>query len=375
MWRLLSIISLFTGLVYSAITNSKKRWIDSKDIQSIGNGYYSTRKYKGRIIRIFYGIEYNSNVSIIFKRENLFDKLLKLAGLCKEFETGDDSFDSKVFVVSDDHKAMLNLSANESLRDLIISILYQTKLVEDSDSIETKLSLADTDIRFKVLSITLAKGVIWVEIGGGKLDEFDSSVADRLSTKLRKIAGEYKALTSPISTKNYSIYRILQGVQSGFLIFIGSYFLLSNFIESIFDTASLVSYGFTIKYSIIAVICYLLLFSVISTIYLKRSPFLPIVLRDLFIIGTFSASLSMPVLIRALNIGMDTSIGEKQVVRVIDKHCSRRSKHIEVIDWRDPCKSLDFNVGTTVYSNCQIGSTIELKVHNGFFKDPWVNYK
>ena len=352
MWRFYSILSLISGIFFVLRIFSKRSWFDSAEI--LWDGYYQEEKNKNKITRIRYGIKFETGCAqIIFKREGLAERVLKSLWICKEFQVGDPVFDREVFIVSDDPVVGDILRSSVELQKRILELLSATD--------------------FRINNITISRECVWVEMPGSYAGSIHESLVLKIREALRQIHEGFRTGATPLSSENYKKYLGFQ-IFNNALILGSIVFLL---LVGNFDSISLVCYDHIKSLTIYSTLGYVLLYPLLIVIALRRTSYAMLLLRDFMILGILSVALFFSQLFYSLNIAFDKSHPKFQKVEVLNKFFrGRRSRsyYITVTDWQKASHTRPLKINSILYRTLPGAGPLFIKIHQGFLKDPWIEY-
>jgi len=354
MWRFFSIISFITTIIFTCRILLKKAWFD-RAVEKYG-GYYDEESYKGKVTKVKFGIKAEQgDVQIIFKHENILEKLLKLLWICREFQTDDPSFDKHVFIIADDHIVLDYLKSSPEVRQTILELL-------------------DDKTAINIRNITLSKECAWVEMSGKSASTLNSEIASKLTKKLKIIQDIFITGVTPVSSCHYKRYQLLQAFNNLLLLGMISYFFLVNKLDSMSHISFTNIQHLTIATTIILVVLYLFLIEILF----KRTSYAFFLLRDFVLFGILSFALCSFHFYRSINIDFDKKDPKIQKVNVINKsiHRSRRSTsyYVTISDWKNSYKTYNLSITSQIYYSLPEGGLIDIKVHNGYLNDEWIEY-
>ncbi len=142
--------------------------------------YRVGRNSKSKLVTdIQLGLQVPDRVRFRIQRETAFDRFAKVIGIAHEWQTDDRTFDTKVYVLSDDAVLLTALSRNPALRGALMALL-------DAPSVEV---------------IRCSYGVVWIEADcSGKPNVPDVDVAREFAKgmlpRLARVREELKSIGS-----------------------------------------------------------------------------------------------------------------------------------------------------------------------------------
>lgn len=82
-----------------------------------------TRNKSKNVIAFDVSVDVPDRLRFTLRRENWLDRVAKMLGVAREWQTGDEKFDSAVFIVSEDAVLLETMSADAQLRTLLMTLL------------------------------------------------------------------------------------------------------------------------------------------------------------------------------------------------------------------------------------------------------------
>ncbi|HEY5970861.1 MAG TPA: hypothetical protein VIT22_02630, partial [Pseudoxanthomonas sp.] len=86
-----------------------------------------TRNKSKNVIAFDVSVDVPDRLRFTLRRENWLDRVAKMLGVAREWQTGDEKFDSAVFIVSEDAVLLETMSADAELRTLLMTLLQMQR--------------------------------------------------------------------------------------------------------------------------------------------------------------------------------------------------------------------------------------------------------
>jgi hypothetical protein len=354
MWRFYSIISFITGIIFACSIRARRSWFNGAE-EKYG-GYCARVSLLNERPRLRYGIKLApGNAQVVFKEEGLWDRVLKLFGICKEFQTDDREFDTKVFIMADDHIVLDMLRASPVLRQTIRELLSDKKAAD-------------------ILSISVSGEYAWVEISNESAAVFNDFVAAHVRQALIRIHGSLATNATPRSERNFRRYKVLQLCNIA-LLFCGTVVLY--FLDKV-DPVSLVSSRHITQLTVGTTACCIALYCVLIVWLFRRTTYAVLLLRDFALFGIFAVGVSSYLLYRSINIDFDRRGPAVRDVLVLSKTETSGYKRmyfvVDITDWESKSRWRRCVISPSVYRSLPERGPIRIKVHQGYFEDTWIEF-
>ncbi len=318
--------------------------------------------------------------SLSFEREHAGRWLAKTLGFAREFQTGDEAFDKKVYIASDDPQIGDRLHSDAELRQVIKGLfgfgIQRVRLHKGRLSV----SMSKTCPRLNLLGVgavsrTLPDRGLDMRTVGPILDEDQAEgLVQALHTLKRKLTVISHAMYGEMSrVPNYQAYARLFNILSGSLITVG----IALFV---FDRAArpeIVNFGHfflhTLSYSgAIVIVLLALLFLVLGRSSLGYAAF-----RNFVLAGIAGTGLCTSEALYTVNVELDTSAATLHSQRVTGSHTSRSRKggtryYIDISGWNPGQGTYSVKVGYALYQQAATNMRANVYTHPGYLGFEWV---
>lgn len=304
------------------------------------------------------GIKSIDGHSFILKKETDSDLNAKINGISTEFQTGNDEFDNRIYIISD-IKNINDTFKDAKLQNLILSIFY------------------DTTYNCTLTKIFLENGKLWISLSAGKnvaennVDYISHTLLDRLSI----INNTLMKRLMRIPTKNDKS-KLTYNRYTAFSMSIFIYGILLYAAHSFYGVYHIdidVEHIFLLSTTTSIVVIGILLFSAIKKA--NKSSRTHILLYNILIfasLGIFSTSYFT---ISYANIFLDSSTQMEYTTTVIDKHSKhgKRSNSYWITVKNKDNKTFDLPIGSGEYDNFNPNDQIKVVEHLGYFHAHWIS--
>lgn len=304
------------------------------------------------------GIKSIDGYSFILKNETDSDLNAKRNGISTEFQTGNDEFDNRIYIISD-IKSINNTFKDAKLQDLILSIFY------------------DTTYGCTLTKIILENGRLWISLSAGKnvapnnIDYISHTLLDRLSIINNILMKRLMKVPIP-NDKSKLTYNKYTALSMSIFIYGILLYAAHSFYE-IYHLDIDAEHILLLSTSISIAVIGMLLFLAIKTI--NKSSRTHTLLYNILIfagLGIFSTSYFT---ISYANVFFDSSAQTEYTTTVIDKHSEhgkRRDSYWITIKTND---NITFNlpIGAGEYDNFNPSDKIKVIEHLGYFHAHWIS--
>ncbi|MCE1273545.1 MAG: hypothetical protein LWW75_03350 [Chlorobiales bacterium] len=373
MWIFAKVLSYFSIITYIYFAAKKKPFPGSRFEHRYGGVYAFRLNSNKQKIDIKLGISFDASISVIFSRENAFDRFLKAIGVCHEFQIEHGSFDQKVLIASHNHALRDALIKSQVLRDTILEIMDFPLLHLYKKGVNGET--ARFALRAKAL--TIADGFIWITFADQSLDLLDTVAGETLVSKMKIVADELKKVNTSPHDRLYVVYRVFVALTFALCLLAYDSCSLRSLLPE--NSVQELSWHNTIMYSA-GVIAGLLLFAtVFAILFFQRSPLLSRVIRRLYSIWPLTFSMFVTGQLFSINVAWDMDRGVARTLLIREKWEVRKSKggvyHRMRFDGltRNGASTV-ITVPDSVYRDYESGEEITVILHRGFLHDPWVKF-
>lgn len=97
-----------------------------------GSASVGVQRSKGRVVGVFLAVDLPRPLTFSLYREGWFDRLAKLLGVARELQTGDEPFDGRVYIQSEDPALHEALQMRRELRARVLHLMRDPKTREVS---------------------------------------------------------------------------------------------------------------------------------------------------------------------------------------------------------------------------------------------------
>jgi hypothetical protein len=363
MWFLFGFITLISFTIFFGLQRYKAKWKgEPRSIKGIKYKYKAVT-HKGSTTKVFIGCDVIEEVCFAIKIEKWWDKFFKSIGISVEHQVGVDEFDNLYYLITD----------NQSLCSLFSG---SVELQEKAQEIKTLCN--KHELKFKKL--LCRHGRIWLELIPKKKSEKPdiTRISMDLVPALKKIADILKNNQSFFLDEKHDPFiikaMIILAISTGLAIN-GAVHLYRL---AIFDMPFIVNNSPLFNASLPWGLGIIVLLIFVTLIFLGRTARTHLVLIELILIGSFGAITSSYMMMRDVNIDMDTGSPEYFSVKVHDKRISRSRRstthYINVDDWANNMKGkVELSVSSEIYYKFSRGQLAKIIQMPGYMGYPWVS--
>jgi hypothetical protein len=303
-------------------------------------------------------LDTESKLNLVLKKETILDRLFKMLGISKEYQTGSAEFDHRVYIVSCSEAVCKGVLANSKIRASI------QKLIE----LESMSSV-------RIRKIVVNNGVVSASFWSFQHPNI-KVLAKRIGNHLVVINNELEDLElSKFDMEDPYFYR--------YIIFTS--FISSSFIYAIIMALPITIVNFpwvidsnelmldALKLTIIP----LSTLAVISLKLFRNTPYMHLALLKLAIIGVLGAWGVFSVEMHQLNIKGDDKKYHTYISTVIDKSISSSNKgptyyYIQVESWQKGMEGSKISVSERLYDSVWAGMDVSIIQGDGHLGYPWI---
>jgi hypothetical protein len=314
-----------------------------------------TKNNHGKLLSLTYGVDFPKDIVVTLTRENYLDRFFKTIGLSKEFQTGDVTFDSKVYIASDHYLFHQALHERSQARELLVKIFNNNydRIWSDGKYLLMQ-TLLDRDARQDV----------------PLLDQ----LAREFSIVLDKAPNRF---FDSFTKRAFTVECIIASIFGYAMVSVAE--LMIRQVDIHFNAAPLIYWG-----ALLCAAAFVLL-PVGIVLFLQRSSLSHRILTEsgIFLI------LSLPIACFQLTSDLNRMISNspQQVIQALvmrkweQKHPGRRggtrySYHIQIYPFTNKQllqeKKFDISISSEIYSRVQENENIKLVIETGLFGVPWI---
>jgi hypothetical protein len=363
MWFLFGFITLISFSVYFGLQRYKANWKgESRSIKGI-RYQYKAFVNKGNTNKILIGCDVIDEVCFAIKIEKWWDKFFKSIGVSVEHQVGVDEFDNLFYLITD----------NQSLCSLFSG---SVELQESAQKIKDLCS--KHGLKFKKL--LCRHGRIWLElVPKHRREEPDvTRISLDIVPVLKKVSDILKNNQSFFLDEKHDPFiikaMIILAISTGLAIngAVHLYRIIILDLPFIVDNTPLFQASLPWGLGMIGLLIFATLF------FLGRTARTHLVLIELFLIGSFGAITTSYMMMRDINIDMDTGSPEYYSVTVHDKRISRSrnntTHYIKVDDWTNNKKGrVELTVSSEIYYRFARGQMAKIIQMPGYMGYAWVS--
>ena len=296
----------------------------------------------------------------VLRREGRLDRLAKRFGIAQEWQTGDDQFDSKVFILSEDPALLETLSADREMRTLITTLLEFHKGGE----------------------LDCAKGRLWFDVTTGDIDSelTDEAVSEMVAREIQPTLAKLRDRIARIAAGDWEAHRDPALGRKVWLVGISAALaalgIIGLLVEFIYDRNQIVleeipHLSAWITASIISALL------AATFLWLGRRPHTHAVLLDVFLAALPGAWLASNAGLTWFNEKYDVYAPRHVAVRVdrmwTTKHKGRTKYHLALSNWPDVRGKNEVVVRQAEYQLAYVGGCIGVIWHAGRLGDGWIS--
>jgi hypothetical protein len=366
MWVFFGLVTLLISIALAFWSRSEARW------KATGHSWPGQRHYeqlftehKGVILDYRLGIRGARGFDFMLRPERWFDRLFKLLSISGEVQLGDLEFDRAWYVVSEDWLLRRALAASSRFRHDLLNLLNECSRV---------------DVRLKRLHCQ--SGRLWIA-----LKPLDGNVSDaehRFDERARVLVPllyQIEAHLAHLRPDRFEAVRdryalralLVVSVSTGFAFYAAIHLLRLEFLRTPFlvEATPLVWQAIALGTAVLTILIFASLFALGGT---SRAH---LVLIELLFTGSFAFVGTAFVMLRDVNMDLDTS--ERQVVEatIVEKEYRRRRRgpddyYLHVSDWTGRGGTRRIEVSSDLYDRTSRGGRLEIVQRSGFLGHRWV---
>lgn len=310
------------------------------------------------LLPLMVSLDTQSKLNLVLKKETILDRLFKILGISKEYQTGSAEFDNRVYIVSCSEAVCKGVLANSKIKASI------QKLIELE-------SMSPVRIR----KIVVNNGVVSASFWSFKHPNI-KVLAKRIGNHLAVINNELEDLElSKFDMEDPYFYR--------YIIFTS--FINSSFIYAIMMALpiSIVNFPWVIgsnELMLDALKLTLITLAILAVFSLKlfiNTPYMHLTLLKLLTIGALGVWGVFSVEMYQLNIKGDNQTFHTTVSTVMNKSISASNKgltyyYIQVESWQEGIEVNNISVSERQYDSVWAGMDVSIIQGGGHLGYPWI---
>ncbi len=329
------------------------------------------RSSRGLVYGLIVGVDAPETFRFELKRERMWDRFFKWAGLTVEHQFGHAGFDPLVYVASDDRHLLSGFTED---KDVLHAVQH--------------IFAAQYEDRW-LKKIACAHGRLWMVIGtsdwdGKSSQERTREFAARLLPLLQRISRALDACmpdSAASSRDRYLVPSVVILALSSGLAVNGVASWTRTFLASpafILDTEAMKLCAWTVGACIVGAL-------MLSTLILLRgSSRLHLVLMELALVGTFGAVTTSAIVLRDANIEFDHASPIRVEKRLIGKTIKERKRLFQATSstyllvyrgWRGDMSERSVAVSASTFEKAAAGDTLQFEQHAGYLGWRWAEFK
>jgi hypothetical protein len=363
---------LVTGLAGFAIWpnvrgNRSATTLDA--VQGIPCDLTQRRASRGNKVWITVALPCDERFEFTLRRERFADDLAKTLGLVREFQTQDKRFDEAVYIEADEPGIDDWLAKDAEVREALLNLLS----LEPQECTRVTAIIAS---RGRITLHALANPPMFERAP----DDTGQVVATACLASLKSCADRLRAFASenpdPTAFRDpYAVaVRTLSFLSSGLVLVPLLYFLLAHL--SI-PRVELATNPLWEEHSLVGTAIVVCGLAALAVPLLWGSTRLHTVLVRLLLCGALGTVVSLPALVRELNMEWDRSIPRQystHVLRRYETHGKGGAQyHVWLAGWHSESDSQELRVDEATYDQMQRGGAVIVTERAGYLGQPWVS--
>lgn len=361
MWFLFGVITLISVCCYQAYKRLNAAWTGDEVTLGTIKYQYKFETEKGKVKGLLIGISGPDDLDFTLKREKTLDRFFKRVGIAREHQTGNQTFDDLVYVVSD-HQALQEHISNDD------------KILKNA----VKIFSYSWNFGSKVDEICCNSGRLWLHLK--MKDDFEKQQPDIIAKKLVPWLKSISDSLRAARIKQCSTFGDSFVVKAAIILAISSALLINGLIQSfrilwqeVPFVVDISEYRSDVIWISIATVFLL----VVGTFYvLSRSARTHLVLLEVLITGSLGTVLTVGSQLRDFNMDLDTATAQRYSVLLHDKRVSKgrrsNSYYLYVDDWLDDSGTKRVSVSSDFYSTVATGDNLLIMQKPGYLDYRWV---
>lgn len=362
MWFAFGFITLFGFSIYIGRQRYLAGW---KGKTSLVNGItfdYRIDKNRGKALKVKIGFQETVDLNFRLKPETRIDRLFKATGLAREYQTRNKTFDDMIYIVSDDSHLQRVILGDTKVIDAVLEICHQIDLAG-----------------YQFISIRNTRNRLWIEFKPDKSfgDEDISPIAEAIVPCLQTIKTKLKGTR----IAQQGLWRDGFALRAAIVLAISSGLAVNALVHMLRlvwnEVPFLVDVWPLFYDSLAAGLLFTVIFVAVILTVLGRSARTHLVLIEVLLVGSFGATANSFVILRDLNMELDTSGPVAYQTKILDRTISRSrnstSYYLHVIDWNNPRQREKIEVSRNFYRSVSAGQALQLEQKAGYLGYRWVS--
>lgn len=350
-------------------------------------GFYKDRTPEGLEFKCHHNssllslaIPCTNNIRFSAKPENKIDRIAKKLGISVELQTGDAEFDKNIYLTPDNEQQFKALGLDKNLMDALIALKNKSFAANFFESKGSVGRYYKEIIHLKKIICTGEHLIVTYnipnEIGNNKDWQYSAAthlnlIAERLALhKTKYNVNDFQWWNDPLNYKSAILLSISSALGvAGYIQFLR---LRSSSTTTVLDISNLFFPSVTTSLA-----CLILLLTLVWLMTGKNSR-THIIMLDMLIVGGLGMAAYIFSIIYDLNIMLDSSVGYKYKIQVIEKQKIFHKKFpteykiIYAVNKNHPLHRNSINVNSFLYKSINHGDFIEITVKDGFLNAPWL---
>jgi len=325
--------------------------------------YKIQRDQKRKALRGAFGVVAPDTFRFSIRQEKYFDRVAKLLGIAREFQTGDRKFDEQAYILSEDQRLLTALAVDKALREHITALLD----AGNPCVVHCAGGRLWAEYRGKDFPDRTAPDIVIARQFGGEVAPVLAKLRDRL-TAIR--VEQWQDKRDPHVTREWIFYGASVALAAvAVLMFLWS--MGMGFPRSmLFDNAERLALGVT-GIGVLALLA-------AAVLMLRGTSRLHLVLIEILITMAPAAWYVSRTAYAEQNIRADRSPRQEEMIRVVDRYSrsgrrGRRSYYVTLEKWPDARIDRTMQVHFAEYSQLVPGQCVRVGYHGGRYGDPWID--
>ena len=362
MWFFFGFITLTSFLAYFWYKRINAAWKGIPGRAGELPYQYKVVKNDKAINELIIGIDAPDGYDYLLKHENTVDRFFKAIGVSVEHQTGNEAFDDKVYIVSDNRQFQRQLTANGPIVDGMLKIFNFGRTYH-----------------CRVQEMRHYSGRLWIKFSTEHRfnERRIPALASRIVPSLHTIVDELQRipLTASAGWKDPFAFKAALLLAASSALAVNGGIQVYRFVYTTYpvtmDTDRLFHDALLLGGGIVAALL------VFSFFYVGRSARAHLVFLELLIVGSFGAVLTAYEQLNDLNMEMDASTGKAYETMLARKHAihSRRSStryYAYLSDWHHPAGLIEVKIPGSLYHAIMPGDQLVVTEKSGYYRYRWI---